>query len=287
MLLPGPTHLLPLGDDLEEDDIEDSSCCNSLQDLQRQIYPLLNRAVEREFCQEDPDQGPQGRGDAEHHDTDGVGQEVELVGDQLHPDREGDDELVHGGGPGVEPHSSRLLLQPQRQTLHHAVEGESEDDEDRPDGSLDLGPRPLTISLGFALPGITNVGIILVIVSAGELLLLHLDLGPGVLVRVEEVVQDLLQGGDEEEAGAHDDLSQGEEGVDVPALDALPDLGEPVTETVCYQDATTNVEKEGQDDVLQFLLLFLHDGWIGGVYSGEVQPGAMKREFKFNKKVFR
>ena len=83
-------------------------------------------------------------------------------------------------------------------------------------------------------------------------------------------MDDLLEAGDEEEAGAHDDLGHGEEGVDLMVLHALPHLGQPVTETVGDQDTSANIEEEGEDDVLQLPLLSLHHERITGVYCGEI-----------------
>ena len=61
---------------------------------------------------------------------------------------------------------------------------------------------------------------------------------------MEEVMKDLLQGRDEEEAGTHNDLGQGQEGVNVLALQALSDLREPMTEAVGYQDSSSEVQQK-------------------------------------------
>ena len=58
------------------------------------------------------------------------------------------------------------------------------------------------------------------------------------------MMKDFLQGRDEEEAGAHDDLSQGQEGVNILALQTLPDLRKPMTEAVGYQDSSTKIQQK-------------------------------------------
>ena len=80
---------------------------------------------------------------------------------------------------------------------------------------------------------------------AGVVVLLHHllpQLGLRLLVGMEKVMDDLLEARDEEEAGAHDDLGHGEEGVDLLVLHALPHLGQPVTETVGNQDSSTKIQ---------------------------------------------
>ena len=56
------------------------------------------------------------------------------------------------------------------------------------------------------------------------------------------------------------------------SIQALPDLWQPMTETVGNEDATTKVEEEGKINIFQFLFLFFHNYRIGSVNTGEVKP---------------
>ena len=56
------------------------------------------------------------------------------------------------------------------------------------------------------------------------------------------------------------------------SIQALPDLRQPMTETVGNEDATTKVEEEGKRNIFQFLFLFFHNYRIGSVNTGEVKP---------------
>ena len=59
-------------------------------------------------------------------------------------------------------------------------------------------------------------------------------------------------------------------------LEPLPDLRQPVAETVCYQDSSTKVQEEGQDDVLHLLFLSLHYHRVQGVNVRKVIPENLK-----------
>ena len=56
----------------------------------------------------------------------------DLIGDELHAHGEADDELVQGGGPGVQPDAGHLVLQGEGQALDGGVEGEGHHHEHRP-----------------------------------------------------------------------------------------------------------------------------------------------------------
>ena len=79
--------------------------------------------------------GGGGAGEEEEWEgKEGGGDEGDLIGDELHSHGEADDELVEGGGPGVEPHARRLVLQGQGQALDGGVEGEGHHHKHRPGG---------------------------------------------------------------------------------------------------------------------------------------------------------